>query len=109
MNMFLQVALAVFATYVFMDEKNVLTADIAFVSMGFINILVLPFSLLPDGINNIGQVTLTIHYFKSMCNRVLIHTFMNYVVFKLKFTILSCLANAFWTLKGHYFYVALYG
>ena len=46
----------VFATYVMVDEGNVLDADTAFVSMSFINLLVLPFSLLPDGVAVIGQV-----------------------------------------------------
>ena len=40
-----------------LDEKNVLDADTAFVSMAFINLLVLPFSLLPDGVAVMGQVT----------------------------------------------------
>ena len=52
----LQVALVVLATFVLVDEKNILDANTAFVSMAFINLLVIPFFLLPEGVSVIGQV-----------------------------------------------------
>ena len=53
------VALATFATYVLVDEKNVLDAQKAFVSLSLFNILRMPLTLLPMVIISVVQV----HFF----------------------------------------------
>lgn len=51
-----QVALTTFAVYVSVDEKNILDAEKAFVSLSLFNILKFPLSMLPQVISNIAQV-----------------------------------------------------
>lgn len=46
-----------FATYVLVDEKNVLDANKAYVSISLFNILRFPLSMLPMMISNIVQVS----------------------------------------------------
>lgn len=59
----LQVSLVSFATYVLIDEKNVLNSTTAFVSLSLFNVLRFPLSMLPMMITNIVQVSLcdTLH------------------------------------------------
>lgn len=54
----LQVSLVSFATYVLIDEKNVLNSTTAFVSLSLFNVLRFPLSMLPMMISNIVQVSL---------------------------------------------------
>lgn len=58
-----QVALSTFATYVLVDENNVLDATKAFVSLSLFNILRFPLSMLPMLITNLIQVR-TLHRFE---------------------------------------------
>lgn len=51
-----QVALTTFAVYVSVDEKNILDAEKAFVSLSLFNILKFPLNMLPQVISNIAQV-----------------------------------------------------
>lgn len=51
-----QVCLASFATYVLMDESNVLDSTKAFVSLSLFNMLKQPFTMLPNIINNMIEV-----------------------------------------------------
>lgn len=44
-----------FTTFIFIDNKNVLTAEIAFVSLALFNIMKIPISLLPRFLTNIVQ------------------------------------------------------
>uniref|UniRef100_A0A8B9FJB7 Canalicular multispecific organic anion transporter 2 n=1 Tax=Amazona collaria TaxID=241587 RepID=A0A8B9FJB7_9PSIT len=53
------VALTTFAVYVSVDEKNILDAEKAFVSLSLFNILKFPLSMLPQVISNIVQVRRT--------------------------------------------------
>lgn len=46
-----------FATYVLIDEKNVLNSSTAFVSLSLFNVLRFPLSMLPMMISNIVQVS----------------------------------------------------
>uniref|UniRef100_A0A8C0HR50 Canalicular multispecific organic anion transporter 2 n=1 Tax=Buteo japonicus TaxID=224669 RepID=A0A8C0HR50_9AVES len=50
------VALTTFAVYVSVDEKNILDAEKAFVSLSLFNILKFPLNMLPQVISNIAQV-----------------------------------------------------
>lgn len=52
----MQVSLVTFAVYILSDEKNVLDAEKAFVSLSLFNILRFPLSMLPMLISNIVQV-----------------------------------------------------
>uniref|UniRef100_A0A671QUA1 Canalicular multispecific organic anion transporter 2-like n=1 Tax=Sinocyclocheilus anshuiensis TaxID=1608454 RepID=A0A671QUA1_9TELE len=52
------VALTTFAVYVTVDEKNVLDAEKAFVSLSLFNILRFPLNMLPQVISSIVQVSL---------------------------------------------------
>ena len=52
-----QVSLAIFTTYVLIDEDNVLTANKAFVTLSLINMLSWPLSILPLGVANTTQVS----------------------------------------------------
>lgn len=52
-----QVSLVTFATYVLVDENNVLDASTAFVSLSLFNILRFPLSMLPMLISNMVQVS----------------------------------------------------
>jgi hypothetical protein len=51
------VALSSFATYVLVDENNVLDAKTAFTSLALFNILRFPLSMLPMLISNMVQVS----------------------------------------------------
>lgn len=51
-----QVALTTFAVYVSVDEKNILDAEKAFVSLSLFNILKFPLNMLPQVISNVAQV-----------------------------------------------------
>lgn len=54
----LQVALTTFAVFVTVNEKNVLDAEKAFVSLSLFNILRFPLNMLPQVISSIVQVSL---------------------------------------------------
>ncbi|NXG69236.1 MRP3 protein, partial [Baryphthengus martii] len=54
------VALTTFAVYVSVDEKNVLDAEKAFVSLSLFNILKFPLSMLPQVISNIAQTSVSL-------------------------------------------------
>lgn len=51
-----QVALSTFSVYVLIDEKNVLDAQKAFVSLALFNILRFPLNMLPMVISSMVQV-----------------------------------------------------
>lgn len=53
-----------FATYVLLDEKNILDSEKAFVSLSLFNILRFPLSMLPMMISNLVQV----RQFKIVCS-----------------------------------------
>lgn len=55
-----QVALTSFAVYVTVDEKNILDAEKAFVSLSLFNILRFPLNMLPQVISSLVQVPLFI-------------------------------------------------
>lgn len=50
-----------FAVFVLVDEKNVLDAEIAFVSLSLFNILRFPLSMLPMLISNLVQVSMSFY------------------------------------------------
>lgn len=52
-------ALSTFAVYVLVDEKNVLDAQKAFVSLALFNILRFPLNMLPMVISSMVQVRMT--------------------------------------------------
>ncbi|XP_060108083.1 ATP-binding cassette sub-family C member 3 [Heteronotia binoei] len=54
------VALTTFAVYVTVDEKNVLDAEKAFVSLSLFNILRFPLNMLPQVISNIAQASVSL-------------------------------------------------
>ncbi|XP_062448120.1 ATP-binding cassette sub-family C member 3 isoform X2 [Rhea pennata] len=54
------VALTTFAVYVLVDEKNVLDAEKAFVSLSLFNILRFPLNMLPQVISNIAQTSVSL-------------------------------------------------
>ncbi|NXW59282.1 MRP3 protein, partial [Eurystomus gularis] len=54
------VALTTFAVYVSVDEKNILDAEKAFVSLSLFNILKFPLSMLPQVISNIVQTSVSL-------------------------------------------------
>ncbi|XP_075701953.1 ATP-binding cassette sub-family C member 3 [Rhinoderma darwinii] len=54
------VALTTFAVYVSVDEKNILDAEKAFVSLSLFNILRFPLNMLPQVISNIAQASVSI-------------------------------------------------
>ncbi|NXL86149.1 MRP3 protein, partial [Alectura lathami] len=54
------VALTTFAVYVSVDEKNILDAEKAFVSLSLFNILKFPLSMLPQVISNIAQTSVSL-------------------------------------------------
>jgi hypothetical protein len=54
------VATVTFATYIFIDDNNVLDANKAFVSLTLFNILKAPLTLLPNTISNIIQATVSL-------------------------------------------------
>lgn len=51
-----QVALTTFSVYVSVEEKNILDAEKAFVSLSLFNILKFPLNMLPQVISNLAQV-----------------------------------------------------
>lgn len=58
-----QVALTTFAVYVTVDEKNVLDAEKAFVSLSLFNILRFPLNMLPQVITGLVQVPFSLFIF----------------------------------------------
>uniref|UniRef100_A0A8C3NY64 Canalicular multispecific organic anion transporter 2 n=2 Tax=Cyanoderma ruficeps TaxID=181631 RepID=A0A8C3NY64_9PASS len=54
------VALTTFAVYVSVDEKNILDAEKAFVSVSLFNILKFPLNMLPQVISNIAQTSVSL-------------------------------------------------
>ncbi|NXW34750.1 MRP3 protein, partial [Phaetusa simplex] len=54
------VALTTFAVYVSVDEKNILDAEKAFVSLSLFNILKFPLNMLPQVISNIAQTSVSL-------------------------------------------------
>ncbi|NWQ58725.1 MRP3 protein, partial [Neopipo cinnamomea] len=54
------VALTTFAVYVSVDEKNILDAEKAFVSISLFNILKFPLNMLPQVISNIAQTSVSL-------------------------------------------------
>ncbi|NXP41332.1 MRP3 protein, partial [Leiothrix lutea] len=54
------VALTTFAVYIFVDEKNILDAEKAFVSLSLFNILKFPLNMLPQVISNIAQTSVSL-------------------------------------------------
>uniref|UniRef100_A0A8C9FWX8 ABC-type glutathione-S-conjugate transporter n=1 Tax=Pavo cristatus TaxID=9049 RepID=A0A8C9FWX8_PAVCR len=54
------VALTTFAVYVLVDEKNILDAEKAFVSLSLFNILKFPLTMLPQVISNIAQTSVSL-------------------------------------------------
>uniref|UniRef100_A0A6I8RP40 ATP binding cassette subfamily C member 3 n=1 Tax=Xenopus tropicalis TaxID=8364 RepID=A0A6I8RP40_XENTR len=54
------VALTTFAVYVTVDEKNILDAEKAFVSLSLFNILRFPLNMLPQVISNLAQASVSI-------------------------------------------------
>ncbi|NXL78506.1 MRP3 protein, partial [Leptocoma aspasia] len=54
------VALTTFAVYVSVDEKNILDAEKAFVSLSLFNILKFPLNMLPQVISNIAQASVSL-------------------------------------------------
>ncbi|KFP36442.1 Canalicular multispecific organic anion transporter 2, partial [Chlamydotis macqueenii] len=54
------VALTTFSVYVSVDEKNILDAEKAFVSLSLFNILKFPLSMLPQVISNIVQTSVSL-------------------------------------------------
>ncbi|XP_068119210.1 ATP-binding cassette sub-family C member 3 isoform X2 [Hyperolius riggenbachi] len=55
------VALTTFGVYVSVDEKNVLNAEKAFVSLSLFNLLKFPLNMLPQVISNIAQASVSIN------------------------------------------------
>ncbi|KAK2583563.1 hypothetical protein KPH14_009513 [Odynerus spinipes] len=62
------VSLVSFATYVLIDEKNVLDSETAFVSLSLFNILRFPLSMLPMMIGNIVQAYVSIKRINNFMN-----------------------------------------
>ncbi|NXK48651.1 MRP3 protein, partial [Chauna torquata] len=54
------VALMTFTVYVLVDEKNILDAEKAFVSLSLFNILKFPLNILPQVISNIAQTSVSL-------------------------------------------------
>ncbi|XP_015591556.1 multidrug resistance-associated protein 1 isoform X6 [Cephus cinctus] len=62
------VSLVSFATFVFIDEKNVLDSTTAFVSLSLFNILRFPLSMLPMMITNIIQAAVSVKRINKFMN-----------------------------------------
>ncbi|NXY43194.1 MRP3 protein, partial [Ceuthmochares aereus] len=60
LSTFTWVSLATFAVYVSVDEKNILDAEKAFVSLSLFNILRFPLNMLPQVISNIAQTSVSL-------------------------------------------------
>ena len=54
------VATVTFATYIFIDDNNILDANKAFVSLTLFNILKAPLTILPNTISNLIQATVSL-------------------------------------------------
>ncbi|XP_049277101.1 multidrug resistance-associated protein 1 isoform X1 [Anopheles funestus] len=63
------VSLVTFATYVLVDEKNVLNASTAFVSLSLFNILRFPLSMLPMLISNMVQTSVSVKRINTFLNQ----------------------------------------
>ncbi|XP_050313202.1 multidrug resistance-associated protein 1-like [Anthonomus grandis grandis] len=62
------ISCATFATYVLIDEKNVLDPSKAFVSLSLLNLLRLPMSMLPNVINQVVQTWVSVGRLNSFLN-----------------------------------------
>uniref|UniRef100_A0A336KSQ1 ABC-type glutathione-S-conjugate transporter n=1 Tax=Culicoides sonorensis TaxID=179676 RepID=A0A336KSQ1_CULSO len=62
------VALVTFATFVLVDENNVLTATIAFTSLSLFNILRFPLAMLPMLISNLVQTVVSVKRINKFMN-----------------------------------------
>ncbi|XP_068065704.1 ATP-binding cassette sub-family C member 3 isoform X1 [Anomalospiza imberbis] len=62
------VALTTFAVYVSVDEKNILDAEKAFVSLSLFNILKFPLNMLPQVISNIAQTSVSLKRIQQFLN-----------------------------------------
>ncbi|XP_034253299.1 multidrug resistance-associated protein 1-like isoform X3 [Thrips palmi] len=62
------VSLVSFATYVLLDEKNILDSEKAFVSLSLFNILRFPLSMLPMMISNLVQASVSIKRINKFMN-----------------------------------------
>ncbi|KAK9886053.1 hypothetical protein WA026_014836 [Henosepilachna vigintioctopunctata] len=62
------VSFVTFATYVFIDENNVLDATTAFVSISLFNILRFPMSMLPNLMSNIAQTAISLKRINKFMN-----------------------------------------
>ncbi|XP_035914953.1 multidrug resistance-associated protein 1 isoform X6 [Anopheles stephensi] len=63
------VSLVTFATYVLVDENNVLNASTAFVSLSLFNILRFPLSMLPMLISNMVQTSVSVKRINTFLNQ----------------------------------------
>nr|XP_040235084.1 multidrug resistance-associated protein 1 isoform X7 [Anopheles coluzzii] len=63
------VSLVTFATYVLVDENNVLDASTAFVSLSLFNILRFPLSMLPMLISNMVQTSVSVNRINTFLNQ----------------------------------------
>ncbi|XP_035783639.1 multidrug resistance-associated protein 1-like [Anopheles albimanus] len=63
------VSLVTFATYVLVDENNVLDASTAFVSLSLFNILRFPLSMLPMLISNMVQTSVSVKRINTFLNQ----------------------------------------
>uniref|UniRef100_A0A182WGR0 ABC-type glutathione-S-conjugate transporter n=1 Tax=Anopheles minimus TaxID=112268 RepID=A0A182WGR0_9DIPT len=63
------VSLVTFATYVLVDENNVLNASTAFVSLSLFNILRFPLSMLPMLISNMVQTSVSVNRINTFLNQ----------------------------------------
>ncbi|XP_053695519.1 multidrug resistance-associated protein 1 isoform X1 [Sabethes cyaneus] len=63
------VSLVTFATYVMVDENNVLNATTAFVSLALFNILRFPLSMLPMLISNLVQTSVSVKRINKFLNQ----------------------------------------
>ncbi|XP_043820736.1 ATP-binding cassette sub-family C member 3 [Dromiciops gliroides] len=62
------VALTTFAVYVSVDEKNILDAEKAFVSLSLFNILRFPLNMLPQVISNLAQTSVSLKRIQQFLN-----------------------------------------
>lgn len=62
------VSCVTFATYVLIDEKNILDPSKAFVSLALLNLLRMPMNMLPNVINNVVQTWVSVNRINSFLN-----------------------------------------
>ncbi|XP_056672583.1 ATP-binding cassette sub-family C member 3 isoform X2 [Monodelphis domestica] len=62
------VSLTTFAVYVLVDEKNILDAEKAFVSLSLFNILRFPLNMLPQVISNLAQTSVSLKRIQHFLN-----------------------------------------